>query len=147
MANGDGVFTLSFTGTNTDGEALPTMSVTQTVTGLIRAEKNTNISVGTASAVALATVAAAATGSAFTSLKGVIIYNKSTANFIRVRRKDDSAHAVDEKILPGGFAYFGNGRELSVSETSGTFSAFSNLDTIELQADTAACKVEVLIVG
>ena len=35
MANGDGVFTLSFTGTNTDGEALPTMSVTQTVTGLV----------------------------------------------------------------------------------------------------------------
>lgn len=147
MANGDYVFLISGSGTNTDGETLPTISFTQTVASVIRAEKNINITVPFGSVMTLATIAAAASGSAFTDLKGMVIKNKSAANFIRVRRKDDSAHAVDEKILAGGVVTFLNGRSISVSETAGSFSAFSNLDTIELQADTADCKIEVLILG
>ncbi len=147
MANGDYVFTISGTGTNTDGESLPTISFTQTVAGVIRGEKVTNLLVPTASVISLATIASVASGLALTALKGIVIKNKSAANFIRVRRKDDGAHAVDEKILAEGVIAFLNGRSLNVSTTAGAFSAFTDLDTIELQADTADCKIEVLILG
>lgn len=90
----------------------------------------------------VATVGAIGPGG-LSDLKFMVISNRDGTNFVRVRVKDDAAHAFDIKLLAGEFFVLHN-RSINVSATAGAFAAFSNLDTIAVQADTATCDVEIL---
>ena len=79
-----------------------------------------------------------------TDLKYAMIVNRDATNFVRLRVKDDGAHAFDIKLKAGEFAVI-HSRELNVSATSAAFASFSNLDTIAAQADTATCDVEIFL--
>ena len=79
-----------------------------------------------------------------TDLKYAMIINRDGTNFVRLRVKDDGAHAFDIKLKAGEFAVI-HSRELNVSATAGAFASFSNLDTIAVQADTATCDVEIFL--
>lgn len=92
----------------------------------------------------IAGVGAIGAGS-LTDVKYGVIVNRDGTNFVRVRLADTSGHTADFKLLAGEYFVIHN-RELNVSTTEGAFSAFSDIDKIETQADTAACDVEILLV-
>lgn len=77
-------------------------------------------------------------------LKYALIVNRDATNFVRLRVKDDGLHTFDVKLKPGEFFVL-HSRDLNVSTTAGAFAAFTNLDTIAAQADTAACDVEIFL--
>lgn len=73
-----------------------------------------------------------------------LIINRDGTNFIRVRLADTSGHTMDVKLLAGEYFVLHN-RSLNVSTSEGAFSAFSDIDTISAQADTASCDVEIIL--
>ena len=79
-----------------------------------------------------------------TDLSYLVVINRDSTNFVRLRLSDTGGATTDVKLTPGS-AFIFNSRELSVSATEGAFSAFSNIDNIKAQADTAACDVELLL--
>lgn len=80
-----------------------------------------------------------------TDVSFLIITNLDSTNFVRLRCKDDAAHAFDVKI-DAGKSFIMNNRKLNVSATAAAFASFSDLDTISAQADTGACDIEILAV-
>jgi hypothetical protein len=145
MANGDGTLTITFSGTDGQGDAFSD-SETETFTSIGTFIARKNVSIDSAAAVSLVTFATDATGLAVTDIKKIIVKNLDATNFIRIRRKDDGAHAFDEKLLAGRIALFDN-RSINVHATAGAFSAFTNIDTIEMQADTADVRVNVYVLA
>jgi phage/plasmid primase-like uncharacterized protein len=145
MANGDGALTISFSGTDGNGDAFAdSESETFTAIGTFIARKN--LSIDSATVVSLLTFAADASGLAVTDIKKIIIKNLDATNFIRIRRKDDGLHAFDEKLPAGRIAIFNN-RDINVSTNAGAFSAFTNVDTIEVQADIADVRVNMYVLA
>ena len=74
---------------------------------------------------------------------GVFIINKDDTNFIRLRLADTGAHTVDFKLEAGRFMFFWN-TDINVSTTEAAFAAFTQIDTIIAQADTAAVDVQIV---
>lgn len=74
---------------------------------------------------------------------GVFVINKDDTNFIRLRLADTGAHTVDFRLDAGQFMFFWN-TDINVSTTEGAFAAFTQIDTIIAQADTAPCDVQVV---
>lgn len=74
---------------------------------------------------------------------GVFIINKDDTNFVRIRLADTGAHTVDFRLDAGEFMVFWN-RGINVSTTEAAFAAFTNIDTIVAQADTASVDVKVV---
>jgi len=74
-----------------------------------------------------------------------IIQNTDQTNFVRVRITETGGNTVDHKLLPNQFVIL-NGTEISVSTTEGAFAAFTTVDAIKVQADTADCIVSVITV-
>ena len=77
------------------------------------------------------------------SFDGVFIINKDDTNFVRIRLADTGLHTVDLQLDAGRFLFFWN-RGISVSTTEAAFAAFTNIDTIVAQADTASCDVQIV---
>lgn len=91
----------------------------------------------------IAGVGAVGSGS-LADVKFGIIVNRDGTNFVRLRLADTGGHTTDVKLLAGEYFVIHN-RDLNVSTTEGAFSAFSSIDTISAQADTASCDVEILL--
>ena len=145
MANGDSTFTVSISGTDSAGLAF-SYSSSESITGGTTARKITNLAIDSATEINLSTVAAAQTGIAVLDIKKIIIKNLELVNFIRVRSKDDGAHAFDVKVAAGQ-VFVINNRSLNVSATAGAFAAFTDADTIAAQFDAADGKIDLIVVG
>lgn len=76
-------------------------------------------------------------------IDGIFIINKDDTNFVRIRLADTAAHTVDFRLDAGRFMFFWN-RGINVSTTEAAFAAFTNIDTIVAQADTAAVDVKIV---
>ena len=142
MANGDMVSTVTVAGTDDSGISYQ-LSKSKTTASSLRVSK-WRVPVTQASEVVILTFAATAAGSVFTALSKAVFINNDATNFCRIRAKDDAAHAADCKI-PTEDYWVLNSRDINVSETSGAFSAFSTIDTVAAQADTAAIDLDVII--
>lgn len=78
------------------------------------------------------------------SVKYVRITNKDDTNFVRIRVTKSGAQTFDIK-LDAGKTFIMGGTSESVSATAVAFSAFVDATSINAQADTAACDLEILV--
>lgn len=74
-----------------------------------------------------------------------IVQNTDPTNFVRIRVTEAGGNTYDTKLLPNQFHII-NGTEISVSTTEGAFAAFTTVDVIKAQADTADCVVSLITV-
>lgn len=95
------------------------------------------------SQVDILTIGATVGAGGVTSLNTMLIVNKDSTNFIRVRLEDTGGATSDQKV-EAGRAILINNDDLSVSETGAAFAAFSDIDTVAIEADTADCIVEFI---
>lgn len=94
-----------------------------------------DVKVSTSESTILLIGAATAAGQ-LTGVKFFVVQNNDTTNFAIIRYEDTSGHTVDLKLEPGSAIDLFNDK-VSVSETGGAFSVFSDIDTISATADTA----------
>ena len=73
------------------------------------------------------------------------VTNLDDTNFARIRVADTGAHTYDIKLDAGKTIHIP--LEMNVSATEGAFVAFSNVDKIEAQADTAAVDIEIVVLS
>ena len=121
-----------------------TYSLTQasTITGVTEAI-NRRVTIPSATEVDITAIAAAVGLGALSSLAYFAIRNTDTTNFVRMRSADTGAETVDTKIEAGRTQIINN-TKVSVSETEAAFAAFTDIDTISFQADTADVVIEVI---
>ena len=81
----------------------------------------------------------------FTDFNGFFIMNRDDTNFVRLRWLETGGDTVDFKLEPGDFMILWNSI-IEVKTTGAAFAAFVQLDTVAVQADTAAVDVEFLAV-
>jgi len=120
---------------------LADISEAVTVTGNTEGYGNT-ISVGIASEVTLLDAGMIDTGGVL-DFDGVFIINKDDTNFTRIRLADTGAHTYDFSLPAGQFSMIWT-RDINVSTTEAAFAAFTSIDTIVAQADTAACDIQII---
>ena len=82
-------------------------------------------------------------GAAGFDFDGLFVINKDDINFIRLRVSDTGAHTFDVKIPAGRFFLLWT-TDINVSTTEGAFAAFTLIDKVEAQADTAAVDVQIV---
>lgn len=88
------------------------------------------------SEVTILLIGAAPAAGQLTGIKFFVVQNNDTTNFAIIRLEDTGGHTVDLKLEPGQSMDLFNDK-VSVDETGGAFSAFSDIDTISATADTA----------
>lgn len=74
------------------------------------------------------------------------VTNKDSVNYARIRVKKNGSSTFDVKLDAGKSFMVGNTSE-SVSATAATWSAFTDADSINMQAYTAAVAVEYVVVS
>jgi hypothetical protein len=94
-----------------------------------------DVKVSTTEATILLIGAATAAGQ-LTGVKFFVVQNNDSTNFAIIRYEDTGGHTVDLKLEPGASMDLFNDK-VSVDETGGAFSAFSDIDTISATADTS----------
>lgn len=103
------------------------------------------VTVPTGSEVNLIEIGAAVGSGTLTDIDYVLIVNRDTTNFCRVRFADTGGHTMDIKLKPGeNFLFYSV--DLNVSATEGAFASFSSIDKIAAEFDTAAGDLELLVV-
>jgi len=102
------------------------------------------VTVPTASEVNLVEIAATVGSGTLTDIDYLLIVNRDSTNFCRIRFADTGADTFDIKLKPGeNFLYYSV--DLNVSATEGAYAAFSSLDKVAAQFDTADGDLEVLV--
>lgn len=81
----------------------------------------------------------------FLDFDGFFIMNRDDTNFIRLRWLQTGGDTVDFKLEAGDFMILWN-PSAEVNVTGGAFGAFVSLDTVAVQADTAAVDIEMLAI-
>ena len=81
----------------------------------------------------------------FSDFDGFFVANRDDTNFVRIRIVKTGADTVDFKLEAGQFMILWN-KKMDVNTTEAAFAAFVDLDTVYVQADTAAVDVEYLAV-
>lgn len=75
--------------------------------------------------------------------KYIRITNLDNTNFVRIRVADTSGHTFDVPLTAGSSMMVPT--QLSVTTNQSAFSAFSNVDVVQAQADTASVDVELFV--
>ncbi|KKN67222.1 hypothetical protein LCGC14_0463950 [marine sediment metagenome] len=127
--------------TGLTGLKIADVSESVTVSSNTEGESNTK-NIGIAAEVTILDASDIETGGAL-DFDGVFVINKDDTNFVRLRLADTGAHTVDFKLDAGRFMFFWN-TDISVSTTEGAFAAFTQIDTIIAQADTAPCDIQIV---
>lgn len=121
-----------------------TYSVTQASTiAAVTEVINRRVTVPVGSQVDLLTIGAAVGPGQVSTLSQMIILNKDSTNFIRLRLEDTGGNTSDHKI-EAGRSFVINNDQLNVSETGVAFVSFDTIDTIALQADTVDVVIEFI---
>jgi len=81
----------------------------------------------------------------FLDFDGFFIMNRDDTNFVRLRWKETGGDTMDFKLEAGKFMILWT-KEVEVNTTGAAFTAFVNLDTVAVQADTADVDVEFLAI-
>jgi len=125
--------TKEYTVTLASGEVFSTQAASSVaVDNFVKRE----VTVPTASEVEILKVGAAVAAGTLTDIGAMVIINGSGTNFCRLRIEDSAAHTFDIKLEPlQAFDLYNT--KLSVDETAGAFSAFTDFDTISAQFDNA----------
>lgn len=79
-----------------------------------------------------------------TNVKYIRITNLDNTNFIRIRVTKSGSDTFDIKLEAGKSYIMGNTKE-SVSATAAAFSAFTDMTSINAQAETAAVDIELYV--
>lgn len=140
MANGDFTVGLTLSGTKASGDSIESFSESFTVSS-VADEINREVTVPT-SLVTLVTLGAVA-AAGLATLNGLIIWNTSASNFVRIGLLDTSAKSVYLKIPAGRFFVLFNDDFDCDDDSGATFGSFNDIDTINAIADSAACVVKV----
>jgi len=74
------------------------------------------------------------------------ITNLDDTNFMRVRVKKNSAESADFKVLAGSSFILTSG-SMDVDGSAGSFSAFVDIDTVSVEANTANVDVEICVLS
>lgn len=81
----------------------------------------------------------------FLDFDGFFIMNRDDTNFVRLRWQQGGGDTVDFKLEAGDFMILWNSN-VEVNTTGAAFGAFVTLDTVAVQADTAAVDIEMLAI-
>jgi len=73
----------------------------------------------------------------------LVIINDDDTNFVRLRVNANGADTADFKLLPGMTFILGS-QDMSVNTTEAAFAAFTTIDEVHAQADTAAVILRTL---
>ena len=139
-----GTLTIATTATLTIGTTEYNLSKSHDVVNVTNSA-NRRVTVPFASEVELIKIGASVAAGQLTKIDALYIINQDAVNFVRIRFEDTGAHTYDVK-LKAGESHLIWSVDTNVSETGVAFAAFSSIDTIAAQADTADVDVEFLAV-
>jgi hypothetical protein len=144
MASGDFTLTVSLNGTTVTGRS-ESMSVTKSYSSVAESYHQ-EMSVRTAGADTVFTIGSASGGGTLADpVKAIIIKNLDSTNYVTVGLIDATAKAFYTKINAGGVLVLDD-NEIDANASGGAFSAFSSLDTITAQFNTAIGKIEIIVI-
>lgn len=134
--------TITTTGTLLLGGKSFDFTVTKVISSCTQALKEI-IEVPTSQVDIFGLTAAVVGKGTFLDFNFFIIINRDDTNFVRLRWLETGGDTVDFQLDPGDFMILNNS-SVEVNTTGAAFGAFVTLDTVAVQADTAAVDLEMV---
>lgn len=142
MANGEVTITLQVSGVLSGGNPVTPFSKTKTFTGVADFyDRTVNVPVTEITALQIGAVVAGAT---LSTLSCLIVYNLDPTNYVTLGLKDAGSKSAYLRLDAGEHIVLCADKLDVDDDAGGAFSAFADIDTITLQANTAAARCRVL---
>lgn len=137
-------FTLTAGMTGTDSTSNEVYSLQLSTTKSAEYKDKRNVSVTTTLATILNFGAAMGAGQLIDT-DGMLFINRDSTNFIKLGFIVSASKAFYVKLLPNR-PFFLWAKSIDTNVTGGAFAAFTDITSITVQADTAACLMDYLII-
>ena len=136
---GEITLTISVTGTLSGGDAIRSFSESKVSTSIADYfDRIINVPTSLQTVVAIGTVA----GATLASLNGLVVFNSDATNYVRLGLL--AANGAAYFRINAGELFAMNRDQLEAFAATTVFSAFETLTTVNLIADTAACRCQVV---
>lgn len=142
MAKGDITLTVEIAGVLSGGDPVTPFRKTKTYTSVADLIDR-HITVPTTEVTALQ-VGAAVAGAQLSTLNCVVIYNLDASNYVTIGIKDAGAKSVYLRLDAGEQIILSSDKLDVDDDAGGVFAAFADIDTITLQANTAAVRCRMI---
>lgn len=141
MAAGDITVEVTVSGTLTSGDAIAAFSEEKVFSSIADVFQRTLL-IGTTvqNILLIGTVA----GMTLSALNGLIVRNNDSTNFVTVGLIDDGVKSVYLKVMPGQALVLTGAAIDCDDDAGGALGTLTNIDTVTLKADTAACRCQVI---
>lgn len=141
MANGDITVTVSVSGTLTTGDAVRDFSEAKSYSSIGDVfDRVLNVPTSEVTALAIGTVG----GQTLAAWNCLIVKNLDATNYVTIGLKDTGAKSAYHRINAGEMYMLQRDQLECDDDSGGSFSSFNSIDTVTLQANTAACRCMVL---
>jgi hypothetical protein len=142
MANGDVTVQIIVNGTTSNGQSV-SFTGSKALTSVVEAVSQV-LAVRTAGADSVFKIGSASGAGQLTDpIKGLVIKNLDTTNYVTIGLIDTGAKAFYTKLNAGEMMFLSD-NEIDANAAGGAFSAFTSLDEITAQFNTAAGRIEIL---
>lgn len=141
MANGDITVQVIVSGTLSGGDQIATFSESKVASSIADVfDRILNVPTTEATVLQIGTVA----GATLAAWNCLVVYNMDATNYLTIGLKDTGAKSAYFRINPGEPFVLMRDQIECDDDAGGAFAAFNSIDTVTLQANTAAVRAHVV---